>query len=80
MQQNIEDMFEAQARKGDGQFAIAFAIMQVAREHKNVAYQLGRLGLADAVTPMGAIEILSKALGDGLDGIASAITEAADQG
>ena len=67
MKQNIEDLFEDNARKGDGQFAIAFAIMQVAREHKNVAYQLGRLGLADAATPMGAIEMMSKVMIDGFD-------------
>ena len=74
-EQHIEDLFEDRARKGDGQFAIAFALMQSAREQKNLAYQLGRLGLADAATPMGAIEILSKTIDDASKAIVASIED-----
>lgn len=63
-EQHIEDLFEDRARKGDGSFAIAFALMQTAREQKSIAYQLGRLGMGDAASSMGAIELLSKTVDD----------------
>jgi hypothetical protein len=34
---NIHDLFEEKARAGDGRFAIAFAIMELAEAHKSVA-------------------------------------------
>lgn len=78
MSQPIEDMFEDKARAGDGQFAIAYALMQIAREQKNVAYQIGRLGLGDAASNWGALELLSKSLSDGLDRVAGSVDGLSD--
>jgi len=77
MAQHIMDLFEDKARAGDGQYAIAYALMESSRVQKDIAYQLSRLGLADAATPMGAMEALGVSLEKGLDGVASAITETA---
>ena len=41
------------------QWAIAWAIMQLADAHKENAAALRRLGLADAATPKGALEVIS---------------------
>lgn len=78
--QNIEDLFEDKARAGDGQFAIAFALMQIAREQKSVATQLKYLGVGDAASSMGAMEFLAMQLregfqevGRGLDAVAEAV-------
>lgn len=38
-----------------------------------IANALDRLGLAGAATPMGALEVISKELKDGFEGIAGAI-------
>jgi hypothetical protein len=78
MPQHIMDEFESRARAGDGQFAIAYAMMEVARAAKSAAYALERLGLGDAATPMGAIELLSKGLNDGASDIADAIRAVAE--
>lgn len=60
--------WEKQAEAGDGQFAIACAIMHVARA-------LDRLGTADAATPMGAIEFLAVEV----KGVATAMEDMASQ-
>jgi hypothetical protein len=75
MPQHIEDLFEDKARKGDGAFAIAFALMRLAKQQERTANALNRLGLADAATPMGAIEALGVMIKEGADRIASAIEE-----
>lgn len=74
-EQHIEDLFEDRARKGDGSFAIAFALMQTAREQKNIAYQLERLGLGDAASSMGAIELLSKTIDEAGRNISASLGE-----
>ncbi|AHE55690.1 hypothetical protein [Sphingomonas sanxanigenens] len=56
MSDHIEDVCEERARKGDGSFAIAFAILQLARAQERTATALTRLGLNDAATEMGALE------------------------
>lgn len=75
MAQNIEDLCEDKARAGEGQFAIAFALLQIAREQRSVAYALKQLGLGDAASPMGALEYLSVTLKDGLEATAEAIRQ-----
>lgn len=79
MPKHITDIFEDKARAGDGSFAIAFALMEIAREQKRVGYALERLGLGDAATPMGALEALSVNLGESVDWVASAIQNVADR-
>jgi hypothetical protein len=77
--QHIEDLFEDKARQGDGSFAIAYALLKLATESGNISYQLGRLGLAEAATPMGAVELLSLQLKETGEGIADALQAIADR-
>lgn len=76
--QNIEDMFEDKARAGDGQFAIAFALMQIAREQKSVATHLKYLGFGNAASDMGALEFLAVAIRDGAEGVAGSLASIAE--
>jgi len=55
---HIHDLIEDLARE-DGSYAIAYALLQLAEQAKRAARAIDRLGLADAATPMGAIEVLS---------------------
>jgi aminoglycoside phosphotransferase family enzyme len=57
--QHIEDFFEDKARSGDGQYAIAFALLDLNQTQKKVATALERLGSNNATTEMGAVEMLS---------------------
>lgn len=70
---HIQDQFEDLARKGDGAFAIAYALLELANQQRRTAVGIERLGLGDAATPMGAIELLSKGLNDSGERIADAI-------
>ena len=58
--------WEERANSGEGSFAIALALFEVARQIKN-------LGNADAMTSMGAIEGLAAHLGERLDGVANSL-------
>lgn len=77
---NAKD-FEDRAEAGDGMFAIAYAILQLAQTTQNVASALNRLGTADAATPMGALEAHGKHMGECLEAfghqIAGALEDAA---
>ena len=91
---SIQGYFESRAREGDGQFAIAFALMALTTSIKY-------LGTGDAASTMGAIEFLATAvetagrnisdalqsdvhrtdhplMGETLDGISSALKQIAD--
>lgn len=61
------DRIIAQKAEADGAYAVAYGLLQVARA-------LHKLGVADAATPMGAIEALSGEV----KGVASAIQGLAD--
>ena len=52
----------------DGAYAIACAIMALTRA-------IDRLGNADAITPMGAIEAFGLHIGEKLDALTNAISE-----
>jgi hypothetical protein len=56
---HFEDLCEDQGRSGDGRYAIAYALLQLASAQEHTARALERLGTADAATPMGAIELLA---------------------
>lgn len=58
-EQHIQDFCEDKARNGDGAFAIAYALLELAEAQKNTATQLKFLGTGDAATTMGAIELLA---------------------
>ena len=55
----------------DGQFAIAYALLQCAREQRSIADAIRSLGLGDAASPMGAAEYMAQIL----DGAAVRICE-----
>lgn len=57
-EQHFQDMCEDKARKGDGTFAVAYALLELARAQERTATMIKHLGLADAGTPFGAIEAL----------------------
>lgn len=78
-EQHIEDVFEERARAGDGMFAVAYALMQVSREQKAIAYQIGRLGLGDAASNWGAIELLSKSVSDAGEHISRSLSDIAER-
>ena len=59
MAQHIKDLFEEKARAGDGLFAIAYAIVDLADSQEATAKALKKLGLNDAATTMGAMELIS---------------------
>jgi hypothetical protein len=50
---HIADLFEDRAREGDGRFAVAFAILQLADQQKSIALALDRLGVNSAVPQAG---------------------------
>lgn len=55
---HIDDFIEDKAKKGDGLFAIAYALLQVSEAGAFAARELRRLGNAEATTPFGALEAL----------------------
>ncbi len=57
-QQHIQDLCEDKARKGDGAYAVAFALLELARAQERTAGALRDLGFADAASPYGAVEAL----------------------
>lgn len=70
-----EDWFD-RASKGDGAFAIACALCAVGRA-------IQRLGTADAATPFGAVEMLSKevkSIADSIDQGLFAVADAIQKG
>lgn len=75
-EQHIEDLFEDRARKGDGAFAIALALLKLAEAQERTARALNKLGLAEAATPLGAMELLAKEVG----GVREAISAVAEAG
>jgi hypothetical protein len=72
---NIDIHFRAQREEekpmNNGERAIADALLEI-------AHALGRLGTADASTPMGAIEVLAKQAKESLGGIERALDRTAD--
>lgn len=72
MQRNpkLESAIEVLAG-GDSLAAVAYAVLRLAEAQADVAAALRQLGLADAATPMGALEVLAKEV----SGIASAIRD-----
>lgn len=55
---NIEDSFEELIGEDAG-YAVAYAVLQLAKATDRVADQIMALGLGNAATPMGALELLS---------------------
>ena len=54
-------------------FAIAFALLEIAKACDRIAKQIDRLGMNGAVESMGAIEGLTVKIAEGLDQVAEAL-------
>lgn len=76
----IRNLFEERAGGGEGLFAIAFALLELASAQESVAIHLKYLGNGDAATTMGAIEAFGKHIGEKLDDLTTAIAEASKDG
>jgi hypothetical protein len=72
---HIHDEFEQRARNGDGLFAIAFALLELANAQKSTATWLKYLGNGDAATTMGAIEAFGDHIGKKLDDMTDALRD-----
>lgn len=78
MAQHFSDFCEDRARKGDGAFAVAFALLELASAQERTATQIKRLGFADASTHFGAIEALIMQMKETGDALASALSEGSE--
>ena len=70
----IEDLIEDRARS-DGAYAIAYALLEQAEALKACASALRDIGIGNAATPMGGLELLAMEVRDGLAAIAAATRE-----
>lgn len=71
--QMMTEVFEKKAHKEAG-YAIAYSLMQLAKQQEMVAIHLKYLGTGDAATRIGAVEFLAMET----KGIATALSEVAD--
>ena len=78
MAEHIQDFCEDKARAGDGTFAVAFALLELARAQDRTATAIKNLGLADASTPYGAIEALIMQMRETGGTLAAALLERSD--
>lgn len=76
MPQHIKDFCEDKAREGDGQYAVAFAILELADHHARVARSLDAMGMNNMVAggPPGALEMIAMQM----KSIADAFTQFAE--
>ncbi|MBB3347357.1 hypothetical protein [Sphingomonas sp. BK069] len=72
MAQHIQDFCEDEARKGNGHFAIAYALLELASQQQDLVRSLDRLGAGTNSAP-GAVELIAKELKDGAERIAEAL-------
>ncbi|WP_166142062.1 hypothetical protein [Methylosinus sp. RM1] len=77
MNNKLEALIATKAETS-GEYANAYAGLQIAQALDGIAYQLKRLGLSDASTPLGAIEALSKSIQESANTIATAIITSND--
>jgi hypothetical protein len=77
---HIQDICEDKARNGDGLFAIAYALLEIADAQNSMSVHLKNLGNADASTPFGAIEGLAMHIGEKLDAFATTLAAAIETG
>jgi hypothetical protein len=72
---HVHDFCEDKARKGDGLFTIAFALLELADAQKDLAANVSRLGNGNASTHFGAIEAFGMHIGEKLDALTIAIAD-----
>ncbi len=64
MSKHIDDLFEEHARAGNPQFAIAYALLQLARQQERLADKVGQLGFDGPSSNPGAFEFIGMQLRD----------------
>jgi len=72
---DLDELFEKKARAGEGAYAIAYALLQLAGAQDKTAVALYALGNGNAATHMGAIENLArevKKVGEAIHAVADA--------
>jgi hypothetical protein len=78
MRDDLRKIFQDKAKAGDGAFAIAWALIDLADAQEATAKAIQRLGLADAATHCGAIESLGmvvKEVAEAINRVAGSIAE-----
>lgn len=73
----IESEFEKRALSGDGAYAIAYAILQLADQQRRVANELNALGTGTTATPDGALGLVATALNGLADSVRGDLSEIA---
>jgi hypothetical protein len=73
MTDKLKEHFATKAASDPG-FAIAYAVLVLAKAQQDTAVHLKYLGVGDAATTMGAVEYLAQQLREGLDRTAEAIS------
>lgn len=71
---DVEQVIEKKAGNDAG-FAIAYAILELAKAQRSLATHVKYLGNGDASTHFGAIEAFSMHLGEKLDSMTAAIAD-----
>lgn len=74
----LTNLFEEKARGGDGLYAIAYALMEIAGAQREVAVHVKYLGNGDAATTMGAIEAFGMHIGEKMDTFGMIVGEKLD--
>lgn len=80
MPKPIEDLFEEKARAGDGNFAIAFALLKLAEEQAYIGKKLGNLGFDGPGGDKGALEYIGNRLGGIQEALSCLIVNASISG
>ena len=76
--QEIEETIADKAQS-DGHYAIAFAILQLTKTQETIAKRLSDLGVGNASTQMGAIELLGLAVKEAGESIGSGLSEITEE-
>jgi hypothetical protein len=71
---HIQDLCKDKARKGDGLFAIAYALLEVAAAQRSLAVHVKYLGNGDAATTIGAIEAFGMHIGEKMDTLSAVLS------
>lgn len=72
---HIDDLIEDRAKKGDGLYAIAYALLKAANAQERMAREIRDLGNAGAMGPFGAIEGLGMQIEKAAQIVADAIPQ-----
>ena len=78
MSQSFEEYCEAQAKQGDGSFAIAFAVLQLAKQQECVVRALSNIGIGQDLHSPGALVHLGSKVTEAAQIIGGRLAQIAD--